>query len=796
MQNREAPFFFLIRPNVAGAARGLRMLALLCALAAGLTSSADAEDIANRPWRYTFMQPTSWLEEGYDDVKWQTGRGGFGTSDHSTGRVFTEWTSPEIWLRQILPLKSIPPNAALYIQTPGETEVFINGVIAAEIHSASAKHVIAPLTPESLAALREGNNIVAVHAKAAAQANAATSPIAGSRCIDVHLISADSIPTLAQFTTWENIKAAYPMWLTIIVTLFVLYALTREMPADMVFAAAIVFLSLCGVISAEQAFSGFVSNSLLMVAALFLVTAGLKETGVVDLIGAKILGPARTEVSGLIMLATFAVVTSAFLNNTPIVAMLIPVVLSWCRRHHVAPSKLLIPLSFMTILGGCCSRIGTSTNLVVDGLMSKAGMVEMGFFEIAWAGVPCAVLGLVYILTVGRSLLPERKELLEQLGDARREYLVEMLVTPACRLVGQNVEAAGLRRLPGLFLIEVDRRGSIIAPVSPDTVLEANDRLVFTGIVETIVDLKKIPGLEAAAESTDQSAQEQRRRRLCEVVVSRSSPLVGQTVREAQFRSHYNAAIVAIHRNGARLTTKIGDVKLESGDTLLMQTGPNFVQAHRNNPDFYLVSDVEGSQPLRHERWWVALLIFACLLGLMFSGNGQTAMLGAFIAGGLMIATRCMSASDGRQAIDWQILIAIGASFGLGTALEESGAAAFLSTKLVLVTQPFGPYATLAAIYFVTMVLNELITNNGAAALAFPFCIEAARLTHCDPRPFVMAVALAASFAFASPVGYQTHMMVFGPGGYRFMDFVKVGLPLNLLLWITCVIMIPLIWPF
>ena len=199
---------------------------------------------------------------------------------------------------------------------------------------------------------------------------------------------------------------------------------------------------------------------------------------------------------------------------------------------------------------------------------------------------------------------------------------------------------------------------------------------------------------------------------------------------------------------------------------------------------------------MRHERWWVALLIFACLLGLMFFGKGQTAMLGAFIAGGLMIATRCMSASDGRQAIDWQILIALGASFGLGTALEESGAAAFLSTKLVLVTRPFGPYATLAAIYFVTMVLNELITNNGAAALAFPFCIEAARLTHCDPRPFVMAVALAASFAFASPVGYQTHMMVFGPGGYRFMDFVKVGVPLNLLMWVTCVILIPLIWPF
>ena len=585
-------------------------------------------------------------------------------------------------------------------------------------------------------------------------------------------------------------------WLTIAVTATVLIALMCEKPADLVFMGAIVLLALCGVIKPEEAFSGFISNSLLMVAALFVVTAGLKETGVVDVVGSRVLGPAKTELGGLIMLALFTITTSAFLNNTPIVAMLIPVVISWCRKHQVAPSKLLIPLSFLTILGGCCSRIGTSTNLVVDGLMKKAGLPEMTFFEIGYAGLPCAIIGCAYILTVGRRILPERKELMEQLGDSRREYLVEMVVTPACRLVGQSIEAAGLRRLPGLFLIEVDRRGTVIAPVSPDTVLESNDRLVFTGVVGTIVDLKKIPGLEPATEATDQASEEQRRRRLCEAVVSRSSPLIGQSVREAQFRSHYNAAIVAIHRNGERLTTKIGDVKLESGDTLLMQTGPNFVQAHRNNPDFYLVSDVEGSQPLRHERWWVALVIFAGLLVTMCIGKSDTAMLGAFVAGGLMVLTRCMSAADARQTVEWPVLIAIGASFGLGSALEKSGAALFLSSQLVAWTQPLGPYATLAAIYFVTMVLNELITNNGAAALAFPFCLKAAELSHCDSRPFVMAVALAASFAFASPVGYQTHMMVYGPGGYRFSDFVKVGVPLNLLLWIASVILIPMIWPF
>ena len=761
-------------------------------------STALAEDNNIASWRYTTSAPRSWFESKYDDVKWSEGPGGFGTADAPELRAFTEWTASEIWLRRSTNLSAIPQNPGFYIYHLQDTEIYLNGQLAAELHGASDGYVRVPLSKEAAARLVEGTNLIAVHSSAAEVENNASENASGKtpRFIDLHLIDGNATPALPANSGWDWFMRQWKMWFSIGVTLVVLIALMYEKPADLVFVGAIILLSLCGVITVADAFGGFISNSLLMVAALFVVTAGLKETGVVDAVGAKVLGPARTELGGLLMLSAFAIGTSAFLNNTPIVAMLIPVVISWCRKQHVAPSKLLIPLSFMTILGGCCSRIGTSTNLVVDGLMKKAGIPEMSFFEIGYAGIPCAIIGAIYMLTVGRKLLPERKEFMEQLGESRREYLVEMVVTPACRLIGQSIEAAGLRRLPGLFLIEVDRRGTVIAPVSPDTVLEANDRLVFTGIVGTIVDLKKIPGLEAASDNSDASAVEQRKRRLCEAVVSRSSPLIGQTVRDAQFRSHYNAAIVAIHRNGERLTTKIGDVKLESGDTLLMQTGANFVQAHRNNPDFYLVSDVEGSQPLRHENWWVAMLIFGMLLVAMFFGASDTAMLGAFVAGGLMVLTRCMSASDARQTIEWPVLIAIGASFGLGTALEKSGAALFLSSKLVAITQPLGPYATLAAIYFVTMVLNELITNNGAAALAFPFCLKAAELSHCDSRPFVMAVALAASFAFASPVGYQTHMMVFGPGGYRFSDFVKVGVPLNILLWIACVILIPMIWPF
>jgi di/tricarboxylate transporter len=586
-------------------------------------------------------------------------------------------------------------------------------------------------------------------------------------------------------------------WLTLAVTGLVLFALARNLgPPDVMFVSAVVVLAVCGVITPAEAFGGFANSGVLMVGAMFVVAAALRETGVLNFVGQRLFGKFRSELPALLTIAAVGVTSSAFLNNTPIVAMLIPVVLDWCRKRQVSPSRLLMPLSFLAILGGTCTLIGTSTNLVVHGLMVKAGLDGMSFFEIGKAGVPCAIVGALYMLSLGRKLLPERKELLEQLGDTRREYLVEMVVQPGCLLIGQSIEAAGLRHLPGLFLIEMDRGGSIIGPVGPDEVIEVGDRLVFTGVVSTIVDLKKIPGLVPTADATyEVSARRQRGRLLCEAVISASSPLIGKAIRDTNFRTVYNAAVVAVHRNGARVTNKVGDIVLRAGDTLLLQTGTHFVRAHRNNPDFYLVSEVEDSRPLRHERAWISVALFVGLILAMSTGLLDPT-LASFVAAGLMIATRCISTADARQSVEWPVLVAIAASLGVGAALERSGAAKFLAGGLVDVTSPFGPLATLAAIYLGTMLLNELITNNAAAALAFPFCLEAARLLGVSPRPFIMAVTLAASFAFASPIGYQTHMMVYGPGGYRFGDFVKVGVPLNLLLWVVAMIVIPIWWPW
>ncbi len=351
-----------------------------------------------------------------------------------------------------------------------------------------------------------------------------------------------------------HLNITFEMGLTLAVLAGLLFGLIKDRPPDVLFVGAVVLLAACGVIAPEDAFSGFANSGVLIVAALFIVAAGLRETGVMDYIGEHFLGRVTTEGQALLLMAAVLIPSSMILNNTPKVALLVPVLITWCRKRRISPSRLLMPLSFLSILGGTCSLIGTSTNLVVQGLLIKRGLKPMSFFEVGSVGLPCALLGAFYMLTVGRKLLPDRKEMIEQLEETRREYLVEMMVQPGCRLAGKTVAQAGLRQLPGLFLIEIDREGVVHGPVSPDEVIRVDDRLIFTGVVNTIVDLEKIPGLVPATDNQyEVSPVKQWGRRLCEAVISPSSPLVDVAVRDADFRALYDAAIVAVHRNGTRV---------------------------------------------------------------------------------------------------------------------------------------------------------------------------------------------------------------------------------------------------
>jgi di/tricarboxylate transporter len=586
-------------------------------------------------------------------------------------------------------------------------------------------------------------------------------------------------------------------WTTLAVVLAVFLALLRNLAApDLLFVGASALLAALGIITSQEAVAGFANPGMLAVAALFIVAAALLETGILDYLGQQVLGRSGTPRHALARLAVVVIPLSAFLNNTPVVAMFVPVVIDWARRRNVSASKVLIPLSYFAILGGTCTLIGTSTTLVVNGLMLESDMPGMYLFEIAWIGIPYTLIGLLFLQTIGIRLLPERRELLEQLGASPREYIAEMMVETHCRLGGETVEESGLRGLHGLFLIEINRHGDIIAPVRPDQTIEVGDRLIFTGIVSSIVELEKIHGLVPAMDPNYEiSPKQQRGRRLWEAVISESSPLVGQTLREADFRATYGAAVVAAHRGGKRVNRKLGDIVLRGGDTLLLQAARHFRRAFRNDPAFYLISDVSEWRPLRRDRAWIACVVFALLVVAMFTGFLATEV-AAMLAAVAMIATRCISTGDARRSIEWQVLLTIAGSFGVGAALQNSGAATAIASLLVDATKPYGPVAALAAMYLLGSILTELITNNAAAILLFPFCLETARLYDADARPFLMALVLSASASFMTPIGYQTNMMVYGPGGYRFIDFFRVGAPLNFLLWITATALLPVIWPF
>lgn len=622
-------------------------------------------------------------------------------------------------------------------------------------------------------------------------------------------------------------------WIAVIAIamVFVGIILLRGVPIELMFLSGLVTVTLTGVITPQQAVEGFASRAVLLIAALFAAAAGLRTTGALDWLGAKILGAAATEQAAIRRLAAAVVPVSAFVLNTPLAAMFMPVVLDWCRKRNISPSRLLMPLSYFTILGGVCTLIGTSTTLVCNAELAKyrAAMLasgvanppveELKFFDMAYVGLPIAIAGVVYMLTLAPKLLPNRTELIQELGDRRREYLLEMEVQAGCPLVGQTVEEAGLRQLPGLFLIEIGRANELITPVTPLDTIRAGDRMVFTGVVQTIADLERIPGLVPAADMTYEFHPAQRtQRRLTEVVLSRTSPLIGRNVREANFRQRYNAAVVAVHRNGERLTNKIGNIRLEPGDTLLLQTHAEFVEAYRNSRDFYLVSTVGESSARRHDRALVAgglfvlmiLWLTICglfgdqlLVGNFFTNNPQAIIAMAIVV--LMIGTRAMTSEEARSAIDLQVIVTIAAAIGLGQALKTSGAAEFIATNMVEGVQSAGisptlqPYLLLGLIYLVTALFTEMITNVAVAAMMIPIAVGVALAGPeggYETRPFIIAVALAASLSFATPIGYQTNLMVMGPGGYRPADYLRVGLPLTALLVIVAVVLIPLAWPF
>jgi len=583
-------------------------------------------------------------------------------------------------------------------------------------------------------------------------------------------------------------------WFAITVVLVMLGFLSlTDIGPDTVLMGGVTLLLITGILTPEEALSGLANDGMVTVGVLYIVAAGLQQTGVTQIIVERLLGPSRSTVRAQLKMMIPTAIISNFTNNTPQVAIMIPAVKEWARRYNLRVSDLMMPLSYATIVGGMCTIIGTSPNLIVNGLVtSQAKMEPFRFFEPAWIGIPIAVIGLACIVPLMR-LVPDRRPPTAEF-ESSREYTVEMIVEPNGSLVGKTLVEAGLRHFSGLYVAEIDRAGHVIPAVSSEEPLEADDRLVFVGGGEAVAELQKIKGLKPATDQIFRLDVPRSERLLIEAVVSPGCPIIGMSVRNGRFRSRYDAVVMAVARHGVRLPQNAADIVLRPGDVLLLEAHESFIEQQRNSRDFYLVSPIEDSSPPRHERAWLALTI----LGLMVAAATLellSMIQAAMLAAGMMIMTGCVSGSEARRSIDTEVLLTIAAAIGLGTAMLKTGAADGIASSLAALAGS-NPRLNLAAVYLLTLVLTEIISHAAAAVLVFPIAMSTAQTLGVSVAPFAMAVMMGASVAFATPFGYQTNMMVYGPGGYHFTDFLRVGIPLDIITASTAILIIPLIWPF
>jgi di/tricarboxylate transporter len=597
--------------------------------------------------------------------------------------------------------------------------------------------------------------------------------------------------------------------LTLGALLLVLFGLVIELTsADVLLMFALAVVTAAGVIPLEEALHGFANTTLLALGSLYVVAASLRESGALDRASTLLLGTKQRLRGVLLRLTATSAVGSAFLNNTPIVAMGIPAVRGWARRQGHSPTKLLMPLSFASILGGLCTLIGTSTNLVTDGLMRSHGFDGLGFFELAAVGLPCAVVGVAYLVYASPRVLRSREEIRAE-EERERAALVELELEESSPMVGESVEDAGLDRLPGLVLTRIDRGEREIGPVDPEERLAPGDRLFYGAGEDAPVRpprLTDYPGLRLILRSPVEPEEEsgQPERELHEAVVKEGSRLVGSTVQEASFLERFNAAVTGVRRAGKRIEKPIGEIVLRPGDTLMLDTGRGFRQAFEDAPEFFVMTEMGGKEEgedeesapreMKRREMLEAVSVLAVIVILAATGVMHIA-LAALLGAIAVVALGHLSPGEARESVDWSVLIVIAASLGLGSAMEASGAAILIGDAIVDASAGAGPRGLLTGVFLATMVLTGLITNNAAAAIMFPIALAVAEIHGVDPRPLFVGVTIAASLSLWTPLGYQTNLMVYGPGNYRFTDFTRLGLPLQIALTGVAVLVIPLVWP-
>lgn len=570
------------------------------------------------------------------------------------------------------------------------------------------------------------------------------------------------------------------------VVVFLVYALYKELfnPAFTFFISAVAFM-LTGVLRPEDLLQGLSSPPLIIIFLLMLVTAGIRVIFGAELF-TRFFSPSLKPRAFLLRMMVITSSVSAFLNNTPIVAFMIPYVKDWAERAGYSSSKFLMPLSFATILGGMITVIGTSTNLILAGLIAKYDLPVLDFRDFLFLGLIVTLVGWAYLYFIGFKLLPERESRLEQLRERLKEYIVETELYEGSPLVGKTVKDAGLRNLQDLFLAEIVRENKVISPISPEMVLQAGDALFFSGNTPAILKfLKEDNGLHLPKqERLDLDGHFN----FSEAVIPANSDLIGVRIKDSDFRKRYNATIIAIHRNGKRVPGKVGEMELAGGDFLLLLSGNNDAVT-RSEKDLFLVS--VPRKVTHHRPWWHSwlggggfLLLISGVVGLFPLFHVCVVILVGFVLAGIL------NINEIKRQLDLSLLMVLVCSLAVGMALENSGTAALIAHLLGMVGHVFGTIGQLTVLFILTIFLTSLVTNPAAVSIMFPIALELANQSSLSTTPFFVAIAFAASGDFMTPIGYQTNLMVYGPGGYGFRDFMRVGGPFTMLYSIICIVYI------
>lgn len=587
------------------------------------------------------------------------------------------------------------------------------------------------------------------------------------------------------------------MWIVIGVVLATFVVIiTNRMRAELAALAACCVLLGFRVLSAGDLFPVFGNEAIVTVGAMFVLSAALERTGVIASASRLLQAlPVRSERFVLMLVLPPVVALSAFVNNTPVVVVFLPILVTLARQHKLAASKLLMPLSFASILGGSTTLIGTSTNLVASSAGQRLGLDPIGMFEMAPVGLLLAAVGLVVLLVFAPRILPRRETVTSLLDErSERQFLTEAFVPAGSSLVGRTARDALSRALRHGRVLELVRHGEVLEG-DPGTIpLQVGDRLRVSVDAESVAALKERRGLAmSTVAASDLALGETESNRRIECVVAPLSELIGHSLAEADLRERFGAIVLALHRRGHNLRDRIGDIPLQAGDVLLIEASDATIAKLRNSSDVLVLAGGQQT-PRRHKRWIAALAIAGVVV--VSAVQLLPVTVAALIAVIVVITAGCIDAEEAYHAIDWPTLFLIAGMLALGVALEKTQAAEVIAGGLVSQIAPFGPWITLSLIILVASAATNFLSNNAVAALLVPLAVETAAQLGADPRPFLIGVALGASACFATPIGYQTNTLVFGAGGYRFGDFVRLGLPLNLLYWAIASIFVPYFWPF